>query len=323
MTLPGKDNVWNVLVTGGAGFIGSTLVRRIETDWPAARVTVLDDFRSGSFKNLEGFRGDLVTADLGIADLHAYFKPGDFDAVFHLASITDTRVEDQFQMCHDNIEGFRNLLEFLAPTRTPVTYASSAATYGVSAESNPNSEGDPRKPANAYGFSKVQLENLAARVLARPGNEEWRINAVRYFNVYGPGEAHKGAMASMAYQLYLQMKDGRRPKVFKDGTQQRDFVHVDDAVACTLLAFDKGERGGVYNTGSGEARSFNDLIDRLNDALETKHKPDYIANPYAFFQPFTQADLTRSKETLGYEPKYTLKEGIAAYVEWLKGQAKA
>jgi ADP-L-glycero-D-manno-heptose 6-epimerase len=322
MTLPGKDQEWTVLVTGGAGFIGSNLVRRIEADWPNARVTVLDDFRSGNFKNLEGFRGDLVTADLAIADLRAYFDPNEFQAIFHLASITDTRVEDQFKMCHDNIEAFRNLLEFALESGTPVTYASSAATYGVSDESKPNTEEDPRKPANVYGYSKVQLENLSARFLERAGDSGFKINGVRYFNVYGPGEAHKESMASMVYQLYTQMKAKKNPRIFKDGEQKRDFVHVDDAVECTLRAFDKGIPG-VFNTGSGEAQSFNQLIEYLNEALETKLRTDFINNPYEFFQPFTQADLSRSKEMLGYEPKYKLKEGVADYVKWLEAQPKA
>jgi ADP-L-glycero-D-manno-heptose 6-epimerase len=145
------------------------------------------------------------------------------------------------------------------------------------------------------------------------------VNAVRYFNVYGPNEQHKGAMASMCYQLYLQMKAGKRPRVFKNGDQKRDFVHVDDAVQCTLLAMDSG-KPGVFNTGSGEARSFNELIAELNAALDAKLEPEYIENPYPFFQPFTQADLTRSKAELGYEPKYNLATGIRAYVAWLKEQ---
>ncbi|MBK8206065.1 MAG: ADP-glyceromanno-heptose 6-epimerase [Planctomycetes bacterium] len=316
MSLPGKNAIWRVLVTGGAGFIGSRLVRRIEAEWPNAEVTVIDDLRSGHFKNLEGFRGDLITADLTNLDFASYFKPKHFDSVFHLASITDTRVLDQFTMCHDNIESFRNLLEYAQPNKIPITYASSAATYGIDARVNV--ETDDRKPANVYGFSKVQLENLADRVAGTPDNAGWKVNAVRYFNVYGPHEQHKGAMASMCYQLYLQMKQGKRPRVFKSGEQKRDFVHVDDAVECTLLAMDSG-KSGVFNTGSGEARTFNELIAELNKAMGTKLEPEYIDNPYAFFQPFTQADLTRSKAELGYTPKHTLASGIKSYVDWLKG----
>jgi ADP-L-glycero-D-manno-heptose 6-epimerase len=206
---------------------------------------------------------------------------------------------------------------FAEPNRIPVTYASSAATYGI--DGKVNVETDPRKPANVYGFSKVQLENLAQRFAGKPDNAGWQINAVRYFNVYGPHEQHKDAMASMCYQLYTQMSQGRRPRVFKGGEQKRDFVHVDDAVDCTLRAMDTG-KPGVFNAGSGEARTFNELIAELNAALGTKLEPDYIENPFPFFQPFTQADLTRSKAELGYQPKYNLKAGIKAYVGWLKEQ---
>ncbi len=315
MPLPAKSVRWRVVVTGGAGFVGSTLVKRIEREWENAEVTVIDDFRSGHFKNLEGFRGELIAADLATLDLERYLQARNFDAIFHLASITDTREMDQRKMCWDNIESFRRLLEFAKPRQIPVTYASSAATYGIDARVN--SETDERKPANVYGFSKVQLENLAARYLQDPEHAGWKLSAVRYFNVYGPGEAHKGAMASMIYQLYLQMKAGKQPRVFKHGEQSRDFVHVDDVVNCTLLAMNSG-KSGVFNAGSGQARTFNDLIACLNAALKLNLKPEYIDNPFAFFQPFTQADLSRSRVELGYEPRYTLESGVKQYVDWLE-----
>jgi len=315
MALPNKNAMWRVLVTGGAGFIGSRLVRRIETEWVNSVVTVIDDFRSGDFRNLEGFRGDLIAQDVAEAELRSYFKPKEFDAIFHLASITDTREQDQRKMNWDNIEGFRNILEYAETGRTPITYASSAATYGIDARVN--NETDPRKPANVYGFSKVQLENLAQRWLEKPDNAGWAINAVRYFNVYGPHEQHKGPMASMIYQLYLQMKQGKRPRVFKHGEQKRDFVHVDDAVDCTLRAM-ASAKPGVFNTGSGVAQTFNDVINELNKALNTNLLPEYIENPFAFFQPFTQADLTRSRAELGYDPQFKLNNGVADYVAWLK-----
>src|SRR5690606_31070219 len=116
---------------------------------------------------------------------------------------------------------------------------------------------------------------------------------------------------------YLQMTQGKRPRVFKSGEQCRDFVHVDDAVQCTLLAMNSG-KPGVFNTGSGEARSFNDVIEQLNKVLGTKLAAEYIDNPFAFFQPYTQADLRRSTAELGYEPKYTLASGIAQYIAWLQ-----
>src|SRR5262245_34099795 len=121
----------NVLVTGGAGFIGSNLTLALQEKFPEARVVVVDDFRSGDFRNLVGLRGDVVAADVSRLDWPGRFRDQVFDAIFHEASITDTTVEDQLQQTHDNVEGFRRVLEFAAPTQTPVVYASSAATYGI------------------------------------------------------------------------------------------------------------------------------------------------------------------------------------------------
>ena len=153
----------------------------------------------------------------------------------------------------------------------------------------------------------------------RAATDGMRVAGVRYFNVYGPREAHKGVPASMAWHLYRQMKAGKRPRVFKLGEQRRDFVHVADAVEATILAALKGGNR-VYNVGSGQARSFNDLIAALNAALGTSLKPDYFDNPYGFYQAFTEADLTRSRLELGYAPRFDLKRGVADYVRWLEAR---
>src|SRR5688500_9281256 len=208
----------NILVTGGAGFIGSNLTLKLQELYPAARIVVVDDFRSGDFRNLQGFRGDFVAADVSRLDWAAQFRDRSFDAIFHEASITDTTVHDQFLQVHDNVEGFRRLLDFAASHQTPVVYASSAATYGIG--SGAMKEDQPPAPANVYAFSKVQLDNLA-RQYARQ-RTAWKIVGVRYFNVYGPRETHKKAAASMIFQLYLQMKAGKRPRVFKHGEQRSE-----------------------------------------------------------------------------------------------------
>ena len=318
MAVPSESAAWRVLVTGGAGFIGSRLVKRLAEGWPNAKITVIDDFRSGDFKNLSGFTGDLVAGDVSRMNLKSRFAPKAFDAIFHLASITDTTVSDQLVMCHDNIEGHRNVLEYAKEGQIPVTYASSASTYGVDGEEGrANVETDPREPANVYGYSKTQLENLTQVVLENPDNTGWKINGVRYFNVYGPFEQHKGKMASMVYQLYLQMKQGKRPRVFEHGEQMRDFVHVDDAVEGTIRAMGSGTRG-IFNLGCGVPFSFNQLIAELNKALGTSLEPEYFPNPYSFAQAYTCADLTRSRENIGYEPAYPPEAGIAAYVKWLE-----
>ncbi|MGZ8900309.1 MAG: NAD-dependent epimerase/dehydratase family protein, partial [Limisphaerales bacterium] len=239
-----------------------------------------------------------------------------FDAIFHEASITDTTVHDQMLQTHDNVEGFRRLLEFAKPNHTRVVYASSAATYGIGSP-GAMKEDQPAAPANVYAFSKVQLDNLAGQY-ARAHNS-WKIVGVRYFNVYGPHEIHKKAAASMIYQLYLQMKAGKRPRVFKHGDQRRDFVYVKDVVRMTISAA-QAAKSGIYNCGSGVAFSFNEIIETLNHSLGTKLEPEYFENPYSFYQPHTEADLTAAKNDLKYEPEFPPAKGIADYVGLLEGR---
>ena len=216
----------SILVTGGAGFIGSNLVLALQEQMPKTRLTVIDDFRSGDFKNLAGYTGDFVAQNLATLDWRQQFGDEKFDAIFHLASITDTTLHDQFVQVHDNVESFRRLLNFAQPNRTRVIYASSAATYGAASAASVETNG--AAPANVYAFSKAIMDNLARR--AARESQDWIIVGLRYFNVYGPREAHKGVPASMVYHLSRQMKAGQRPRIFKQGDQRRDFVYVKDIV---------------------------------------------------------------------------------------------
>ncbi len=300
------------LITGGAGFIGSNLVLALQEKFPRARLTVIDDFRSGDFKNLRGYQGDFVAADLARLDWRAQFGDEAFDGIFHLASITDTTLHDQFPQVHDNVESFRRLLAFARPNRTRVIYASSAATYGAAL--GMSREVDEAAPANVYAFSKVIMDNLARR--AASDDPEWKIVGLRYFNVYGPREAHKGVPASMILHLSRQMKAGKNPRIFKYGEQKRDFVYVKDIVAGTLLALEAKE-SGIYNLGSGQASSFNELIAILNKSLGTNFSPEYFDNPHAHYQNHTEADLKNVRQSLGYEPRYSLEQGVADYMAWL------
>ncbi len=302
----------HLLVTGGAGFIGSNLVLELQTQFPNSRLTVIDDFRSGDFKNLAGYRGDFVAENLAALDWTRQFGDEKFDGIFHLASITDTTNHDQFEQTHDNVESFRRLLEFARKDKTRVVYASSASTYG--AASAASSEESEAAPANVYAFSKAIMDNLTRHASAE--DSDWVIVGLRFFNVYGPREAHKGVPASMVYHLSRQMTAGQRPRIFKHGEQQRDFVYVKDIVQGCLRGFE-ALKSGIYNLGSGQARSFNELVQILNRSLGTDFEPEYIENPHAHYQNFTQADLTQVKNTLSYEPKFSLEEGVADYMRWL------
>lgn len=306
-----------LVVTGGAGFIGSNLTLALQEQFPDANLTIIDDFRSGTFKNLAGYRGDFVAQDLASLDWHEQFgdpATAGFDAIFHLASITDTTNHDQFEQVHDNVESFRRILKFAKSTRTRVIYASSASTYGPAKEASVETNG--AAPANIYAFSKGVMDNIAKREAQE--NPEWIIVGLRYFNVYGPREAHKGVPASMVYHLAQQIKSGQPPRIFKHGEQRRDFVYVKDVVAGSIQALEASE-SGIFNLGSGQARSFNELVDILNKSLGTNFPPDYIDNPHAHYQNFTQADLTRAREGLGFRPQFRLEQGVRDYMQWLYG----
>ena len=310
--MPASDSPLNLLVTGGAGFIGSNLTLALQERFPEARLTVIDDFRSGDFKNLAGYGGDLVAKNLATLDWREQFGDEKFDAIFHLASITDTTNHNQFEQVHDNVESFRRILRFAKPAKMRIIYASSASIYGPAREASVESDG--AVPANIYAFSKAIMDNIAVReAKERP---DWTIIGLRYFNVYGPREAHKGVPASMVYHLSKQMKAGKRPRIFKHGEQKRDFVYVKDIVEGSILALG-AKQSGIYNLGYGQARSFNDLVDVLNNSLGTNLRPDYFDNPHAHYQNFTEADLTRVRDALGYQPQFSLERGVADYMKWL------
>ena len=279
---------------------------------PEGRLTVIDDFRSGDFKNLAGFKGDVIAANLADLDWRRQFADERFDAIFHLASITDTTFHDQFVQVRDNVESFRRLLDFAQPSHTKVIYASSGSVYGAATETS--SETDAVAPANAYAFSKAIMDNIALRRM--PEVHEWILIGLRFFNVYGPREAHKGMPASMVYHLSRQMMAGNRPRIFKHGEQKRDFVYVKDVVEGLIRALD-AYQSGIYNLGSGKAHSFNELVAVLNKSLGTSLEPEYIDNPHAHYQNFTEADLNKIRGALGYKPQFTLETGVKDYMDWL------
>lgn len=291
------------LVTGGAGFVGSNLCWSLrEKGW---NVVALDDMSNASWENLRGFGGDVVTADVGdVADWGA--RVGKVDAVFHQAAISDTTVLDQRLMMRVNVEAFRDLLEWARKTKVKkVVYASSAGTYGDTPV--PQREDSAPRPMNVYGHSKAVMETVAAAA------KGVKTVGLRYFNVFGPREAHKNKAASMIWQLSLQMRAGRRPRIFEFGEQYRDFIYVKDVVDANLKAFEKAAPG-VYNVCTGKKTDFNGIVAALNSTLGTSLQPEYFKNPYSFYQNETLGDPAKAQKAFGFRAAWTTERAIADYL---------
>jgi ADP-L-glycero-D-manno-heptose 6-epimerase len=293
-----------VLVTGGAGFIGSNLCRRLVADGHS--VTAQDDFSSADWRNLIDVNCDVLTCDLA-GDTKALEVLEPFEIILHQASITDTTVHEPRRMMSNNVEAFRNILDLAADWRSRVVWASSASIYGNNPA--PNRESQKPAPLNVYAFSKLAMERLAERYRDKLKHP---LVGLRYFNVYGQGEDHKGKFASMIHQLARQMRAGNRPRIFASGQQRRDFVYVDDVVQANLKAM-AARVSGVFNVGSGKPFSFNEVVAALNGVLGTSLPPDYFENPYSFTQDHTEADLSESRKALGYEPQHDPPHGIDTY----------
>lgn len=300
-----------VLVTGGAGFIGSNVAAAL-----AARanieVVVVDDFSSGDWHNLLHVDCELRPVACDDPALLDEVAAGRFSAVVHQAAITDTTITDQRLMLAVNTDAFARLLEASAKGSTRMVYASSAGTYGNSPA--PNRIGEGELPENIYGFSKLAMDRVARRWFDRHPQP---VVGLRYFNVYGPGEAHKGKTASMILQLYEQIRAGLHPRLFKYGEQRRDFVYIRDIVTANMAAL-AAPRSGICNVGSGTSRTFNDIIQNMEHLLHQALEVDYFDNPYAFYQEHTEADLSATSKLLAWEPAWALEDGMAEYIKLLQ-----
>lgn len=296
-----------VLITGGAGFIGSNIARLLQEQ--GAGIIILDNFSHSSYKNILDIKGEVICGD--ITDEKLFKKLPKVDAVIHEAAITDTTLADDTKMMMVNYEGFKNVSNFCLKQKAKLIYASSAGVYGSSRSIM--EEFQKVVPHNTYGYSKYLCDVYAKKIA--DDNSNPLIVGLRYFNVYGPNEYHKGPAASMTYQLYLQMKAGKRPRIFKHGEQKRDFIYVKDVARITVEALNS-ETSTVLNVGTGIAHSFNDMVAGLNKAMGKSLKADYFDNPYGDkYQNFTQADTNHLQKTLSTEAHFSLDEGIADYVK--------
>ncbi len=305
----------HILITGGAGFIGSNIAFAIQEKFPHARIFILDNFSSGHFKNLIGFRGQVITGDISDPNLWNYLRNNfSFDVIFHQAAITDTTVSDQELMMRVNSDSMRYILDSALEWGAKVIYASSAGVYGNT--DPPMQEDRGLEPENIYGFSKLMMDRIAM-YYEQKHSPDLKVVGLRYFNVYGPGESYKGKSASMIYQLAVKMMHGQKPRIFKWGDQRRDFVYIKDVVRANLLAMEK-DVTGIFNIATGEARSFNEIIKIINEELGTDLETEYFDCPYDFYQEFTMADISKAKEALGYSPQFRLEDGIRDYLRRIR-----
>ena len=314
-----------VLITGGAGFIGSNLAFYFQNNYPNSKVVVFDCFRSlatfangnlkslGHYKNLIGFTGDVVCGNINNKHDLDLLNDYKFDYIFHHAAISDTRVYDLELIMQTNVNSFYDLLDKAKKDDSVLIYASSAATYGNLP--SPQTVGKER-PENPYGFSKYMIDQIAHQYIKN--NPDMTIVGLRFFNVYGPGEYYKAKTSSMVIQLGHQILDAKAPILFKDSDQIfRDFIYIEDVVQVNIKAC-KPKQNGTYNVGTGSPRSFQDIADILQEELGTNLGNKYIDNPYDDYQKHTQANISNTITQLDFDPKISLEEGIKTYITEIK-----
>jgi ADP-L-glycero-D-manno-heptose 6-epimerase len=325
-----------IVVTGAAGFIGSNLVRALnargETD-----IIAVDNLKDADkFRNLADCNiAHYLDQDEFIARISAGEFEDDLAAVLHQGACSDTMETDGRFMLRNNYRYSVTLLDHCQDNDIPFLYASSASVYGAGTEFAEKRANEA--PLNVYGYSKFLFDQYVRRMLAE---RTAQVVGFRYFNVYGPREQHKGPMASVAFHFFRQYKNGGRVKLFEGsggyaaGEQRRDFVFVDDVVKANLDFLDHQERSGIFNLGTGNAETFNEVaLTTVNNCRTSEGKPastlpelvhqgaiEYIPFPPKLagkYQNFTQADLTALRAA-GYQaPMTTVAHGVARYVESL------
>lgn len=309
-------------VTGGAGFIGSNVVRGLNalghTD-----ITIVDHLTSsGKWKNLVGLTYSNYLDRQDFFDYLTDTNPK-IDVIIHLGACSATTENDENYLMHNNALYTKKLMEWCAEHNTRLIYASSAATYG----NGDNGYDDTVKslaPLNCYGYSK----HLADQWMLMSDNKPPQWVGLKFFNVYGPYEEHKGGMASVIFHGYHQIKKTGKMALFKsykpeykDGKQLRDFIYVDDVVSVITFFIDNPQTSGIFNVGTGQARSFYDLAAGLFTALNHKPNIEFIEMPETLrnkYQYFTEAKIDRLRQA-GYTIPFTeLEKGIKHYVTYLE-----
>jgi ADP-L-glycero-D-manno-heptose 6-epimerase len=311
------------IITGGAGFIGSNMVKALNRRG-IADILVVDDLKRGQkFRNLADCDiADYLDRHDFLARLRTGWQPGaKVDALVHEGACSTTTEWDGEYIMANNYEYSKELLHWCQARAVPFIYASSASVYGMGRVFK--EERRYECPINMYAFSKFQFDQYVRRCW---GSRTSQVAGLRYFNVYGPREQHKGAMASVAFHLHNQLLAGGRLRLFQgsdgygDGEQRRDFVHVDDAVAVKLWLLDNPGVSDIFNVGTGLAQSFNQVAQAVI-AYHGRGEIDYIPFPEHLkgsYQSFTQADISRLREA-GYTAEFMpVEEGVTRYLAGLR-----
>ena len=313
-------NKKTILITGGAGFIGSNLAFYFQVNFPNSTIVIFDCFRStdvfsngnlksfGHFKNLINFKGNIICGNINNQSDLSLLDNYKFDFIFHQAAISDTRIYDQEVIMKTNVNSFYYLLNKAKKDKAAMVYASSAATYGN--QPSPQTEGT-ENPENPYGYSKYVMDQVA-KSFAKD-NPGLILVGLRFFNVYGPGEFYKANTSSMVIQLAHQILNGQKPRLFFDSDKIfRDFIFIDDVIQALIKAC-KPKKNGIYNIGTGISRSFQEIVGILQKELGTNLPTEYFLNPYDGYQAHTQANIESSQKNLEFKPKFSLEQGIKSY----------
>jgi ADP-L-glycero-D-manno-heptose 6-epimerase len=314
-----------LLVTGGAGFIGSNVIAILNE---SGRNDIAVNDHVGPDEKWRNLAKRQIAEVVPPSDLFRWLESRNLDAVIHLGAISDTTARDADLILDTNFRLSLRLLDWCTATRTPFIYASSAATYG-DADKGFSDEWSPAalrrlKPLNLYGWSKHLFDLVVAERCSRGEKLPPQWAGLKFFNVFGPNEYHKGEMMSLIAKRFDDAKSGKSVKLFKshrpgieDGEQRRDFIYVDDAVAVIRWLLDSPSVSGIFNVGTGHARSFRDLVLAMFSALGRVPNIEYAEMPPAIrdrYQYFTQCEVENLRRA-GYNAGFTpLEDAVADYV---------
>jgi ADP-L-glycero-D-manno-heptose 6-epimerase len=310
-----------IVVTGGAGFIGSCFVKTLN-DRRRFDVLVVDTLKhSVKWKNLVGKKFiDFVNKHDFIEQLLSGDYGAEIEAIVHLGACSATTETDGDYLLENNYRYSMNLADYCYQRNIRFVYASSAATYGAGDQGYSDRVFEELKPLNMYGYSK----HLFDQWILHQGLEH-KVVGLKFFNVFGPNEYHKGEMASVVYKAYRQILETDKLRLFKsyhpdyaDGEFKRDFVYIKDVCEVLWNCLQLGEVSGIYNVGTGIARSWNDLAHAVFRAMGRESHIEYVDMPEHIrsqYQYFTEADMTKMQETRAYVAPQTLEESVRDYVQ--------